>query len=94
MGPVSADNGGVKRDPLTGDDVLQEPCGQLKLASQGSMTPEEFDAATYDLVNFLAYTAEPMAAERQRIGIYVLLFIALFFVFAWLLNREYWKDVH
>ena len=94
MGPVAADNGGVKRDPLTGDDVLEEPCGQLKLTTQGAMTPQEFDAAIYDLVNFLAYTAEPMAAERQRIGVYVLLFIALFFVFTWLLNREYWKDVH
>jgi ubiquinol-cytochrome c reductase cytochrome c1 subunit len=29
-----------------------------------------------------------------RIGTYVLLFLALFFIFAWLLNREYWKDVH
>jgi ubiquinol-cytochrome c reductase cytochrome b subunit len=48
----------------------------------------------YDLVNFLAYTAEPMAADRHRIGIFTLLFIALFTVFAWLLNREYWKDVH
>ena len=43
------------------------------------MTPEEFDAAIYDLVNFLAYTAEPMAADRQRIGIFALLFISLFF---------------
>ena len=58
------------------------------------MDPEEFDAEIYDLVNFLAYTSEPMAAQRQRIGIFALLLISLFFVFAWLLNREYWKDVH
>jgi ubiquinol-cytochrome c reductase cytochrome b subunit len=58
------------------------------------MTTEQFDGAMYDLVNFLAYTAEPMKADRQRIGIYALLFIALFTVFAALLNREYWKDVH
>ncbi|MEM1112051.1 MAG: ubiquinol-cytochrome c reductase [Pseudomonadota bacterium] len=93
MGPVSAANGGVKRDPLTGEDILEDPCGQLKVAESGSMTTEEYDAAIYDLVNFLAYTAEPMAADRQRIGTFVLLFIVLFFVFAWLLNREYWKDV-
>ncbi|MBU0835717.1 MAG: cytochrome c1, partial [Gammaproteobacteria bacterium] len=30
----------------------------------------------------------------QRIGTYVLLFLAVFFVFAYLLKREYWKDVH
>tara|TARA_R110001592_G_scaffold363371_1_gene685673 strand:- start:294677 stop:296716 length:2040 start_codon:yes stop_codon:yes gene_type:complete len=94
MGPVAAHNGGVKRDPLTGEDILEDPCGRFTIAEPGKMTPEEFDAAMYDLVNFLAYTSEPMAADRQRIGTFVLLFIALFFVFAWLLNREYWKDVH
>ena len=94
MGPVKATNGGVKRDPLTGADILEEPCGQFSIAEEGSMAPEEFDDAIYDLVNFLAYTAEPMAADRKRIGVFVLLFIAVFFVFASLLNREYWKDVH
>ena len=94
MGPVMAHNGGVKRDPLTGEDILEDPCGRFSISEAGLMTPEEFDGAVYDLVNFLAYMGEPMAADRQRIGTYVLLFIALFFVFAWLLNREYWKDVH
>ena len=94
MGPVAAHNGGVKRDPLTGEDLLEEPCGQFTIAEAGSMTPAEYDVAMYDLVNFLAYSAEPVAAKRQRIGVYVLLFVVLFFIFAWLLNREYWKDVH
>ena len=94
MGPVAAHNGGVKRDPLTGEDILEDPCGRFTISEAGQMSPEEFDGAVYDLVNFLAYMAEPMAADRHRIGTYVLLFIALFFVFAWLLNREYWKDVH
>jgi len=94
MGPVVARNGGVKRDPLTGSDILEEPCGQLAVTEAGAMDPEVFDAEIYDLVNFLAYTSEPMAADRQRIGIFALLLISLFFVFAWLLNREYWKDVH
>ncbi|WP_116368583.1 ubiquinol-cytochrome c reductase [Parahaliea mediterranea] len=94
MGPVKAANGGVKRDPLTGADIMEEPCGRLVVTEEGSMTPDEFDGAMYDLTNFLAYTAEPIASDRKRIGTFVLLFITLFFVFAWLLNREYWKDVH
>lgn len=94
MGPAVAHNGGVKRDPLTGEDLLEEPCGTFTSLTEGSMSPEEFDTAMYDLVNFLAYTAEPMVVERKRLGIYVLLFIVLFGIFAWLLNREYWKDVH
>jgi len=94
LGPVTAHNGGVKRDPLTGEDILEEPCGSFTIAEPGVLTPAEYDAAMYDLVNFLSYTAEPVAAKRQRMGVYVLLFVVLFFVFAWLLNREYWKDVH
>ena len=94
MGPSTAANGGVKRDPLTGEDIYDVPCGRLDVKQAGLMTPAEFDVAMYDLVNFLSYTAEPMAEDRKRIGIFTLLFISLFFVLAWLLNREYWKDVH
>ena len=42
----------------------------------------------------MVYMAEPAALVRYRLGLYVLLFLAFFLVFAWLLNREYWKDVH
>jgi ubiquinol-cytochrome c reductase cytochrome b subunit len=100
-GPVLAENGGIRRDPLTGKEVLLgddgkplHPCGRLKLVEPGKLTPKEYDQAAYDLVNFLSYMAEPMQAHRQHLGIYVLAFLALLFVFAWLLNREYWKDVH
>ena len=38
--------------------------------------------------------AKGFLTDRLRIGTYVLLFLVVFFIFAWLLNREYWKDVH
>lgn len=94
MGSATARNGGVKRDPLTGEDILETPCGQFTIEQEGAMSAEQFDTAMYNLVNFLAYTADPVALERKRIGTFVLLFVTLFFVLAWLLNREYWKDVH
>jgi ubiquinol-cytochrome c reductase cytochrome c1 subunit len=47
-----------------------------------------------DLTNFLAYVGEPIKLERQRIGIWVLLFLALATVVFYLLKKEYWKDVH
>jgi ubiquinol-cytochrome c reductase cytochrome b subunit len=71
-----------------------DQCVNMSMASTGAMSSEQYDGAIYDLVNFLAYTAEPFKADRQRIGTYVLLFLVVFFIFAWLLNREYWKDVH
>jgi ubiquinol-cytochrome c reductase cytochrome b subunit len=94
MGAGHAANGGVKRDPLTGEDILDVPCGRLEVKQAGAMTTAEFDAAIYDLVNFLSYSADPVTEKRHRIGLFTLMFIVLFFVLAWLLNREYWKDVH
>ena len=80
-----------ERDPLTGEKV----CGlSVDPQRKGSMTPAEFDQMVYDLVNFLAYSAEPMKEQRKQLGIYVFLFLAVFGVFAYLLKREYWKDVY
>lgn len=61
---------------------------------QQSMSPTEYDAYVADLVNFLAYVGEPVQLQRKRLGVWVLLFLGVFFVFAFLLKREYWKDVH
>jgi ubiquinol-cytochrome c reductase cytochrome c1 subunit len=47
-----------------------------------------------DTVNFLQYVGEPSQVERESIGIWVVLFLLVFTWFAWLLKREYWKDVH
>ncbi len=89
---VDTCNGGLpQRDKLTGEKLCGlEPDTSIK----GSMTPAEYDQAMYDLVNFLSYSGEPMQLERQRLGYYVLMFLAIFFVVAYLLKREYWKDVH
>ncbi len=76
-------------------EELSVPCGALEVGSQkGSMNEAEYQQAMYDLVNFMEYLAEPGAEKRKRTGVYVMFFLAIFFVFAWLLNREYWKDIH
>jgi ubiquinol-cytochrome c reductase cytochrome c1 subunit len=55
--------------------------------------PEGYEEAVGDLTNFMHYMAEPIRNERERLGIFVLLFLALLFVPVYLLNKEYWKDV-
>lgn len=60
----------------------------------GSLSALEYDKLTRDLVNFLSYMGEPEKTKRLQIGIVVLLFLLLLLVPAWLLKREYWKDVH
>jgi ubiquinol-cytochrome c reductase cytochrome c1 subunit len=59
----------------------------------GSLTPEEYDATIRDLVNFLEYTGEPTRLQSEAIGRGVLIFLVIFFVFAYLLKKEYWRDV-
>ena len=93
-GSSLATNGGIKRDLLTGEDVLDNPCGGYAINKAGSLSPEEYDAAVFDLVNFLTYVAEPMAEQRKHIGKMVLLFLLLLMVPVMLLNREYWKGIH
>ncbi len=80
---------------LPNDEDEHGICAHIEhVADTGTQSPEEFQQTIYDLTNYMTYMAEPAALERKRLGVYVLLFLALFLVFAWLLNREYWKDVH
>lgn len=71
-------------------DVLYNFRKRLLAGENGQ---EKYDAAVLDLVNFLNYVGEPTKELRKRIGVWVLLFLGIFFIFAWLLKREYWKDV-
>jgi ubiquinol-cytochrome c reductase cytochrome b subunit len=102
--PRLAANGGDMRDPLTNEFVTEELCGDALVArgyspleiveGTGSLSAEEYDQVVYDLANFLYYIGEPARLDRTRIGWYVLLFLAFFYVFAWLLGREYHKEFH
>ncbi len=66
----------------------------LELVEPGLRTPQEFDRDIRDLVNFLDYMGEPAKHDRRALGVKVLMFLFVFLVLAYLLKREYWKDVH
>ncbi len=78
----------------TRQGVEVESVDHLELAQAGSMTEEEYDAFVTDLVNFMVYLSEPVQNERRSLGIKVLIFLVVFFVLAYMLKKEYWKDVH
>jgi ubiquinol-cytochrome c reductase cytochrome c1 subunit len=59
----------------------------------GQMNTAEYNEAVADLVAFMQWMAEPHQNLRVRLGVFVLLFLALFTVIAWRLNAAYWKDV-
>ena len=67
---------------------------KLVLERQGTLNPKQYDAMVGDLVNYLVYMGEPARTTRSQLGIIVLLFLGVAFVFAYLLKKEFWKDVH
>ena len=78
----------VIRKTIYGDRI------DLVLDKEGVLSEEEFDIMVNDLVTFLVYVGEPAQLERESMGKYVLIFLFLFFGLAYLLKKEYWKDVH
>lgn len=66
----------------------------LELVRPGTMSPDQYDRAVLDLVNFMVYLSEPAQVVRKQIGVWVLSFLLLLFVVTYLLKKEYWKDIH
>jgi ubiquinol-cytochrome c reductase cytochrome c1 subunit len=78
------DDRGSARMVLVGVDAM----------TPGALKPEEYDQFVRDIANFLDYAGEPVKEKRQSMGVFVTLFLLVFFVFVYLLKKEYWKDVH
>lgn len=66
----------------------------LELVEAGSMTPAEYNDMVRNLTAFLTYVSEPVKLERERLGIWVILFLTVMFVLAYMMKKEWWKDVH
>lgn len=66
----------------------------MEIVKPGKMSKEEYDVYVADLVNFMVYMAEPVQQERKSMGIKVIIFLFIFAIIAYLLKKEYWKDVH
>jgi len=70
------------------------PVVGLKIEQPGNIDAGQYDQAVRDITNFLEYAGEPAALKRQKLGVWVILFLALLTFLAYLLKKEYWKDVH
>jgi len=67
---------------------------KFTMAKPGKLSAAEYDTMVRDITNFLTYVSEPAQLSRYTIGIFVILFLILFFGVALLLEKEYWKDIH
>jgi ubiquinol-cytochrome c reductase cytochrome c1 subunit len=65
----------------------------LELDEAGKLSPEQYEAHIQDLVAFMRYASEPSMLQREKMGIWVLLFLVVFTFLAWLLYQEYWKEI-
>ena len=66
----------------------------LELVSPGRLTEKEYDRAIHDLVNYLVYMGEPIKLKRTKIGVWVMFYLFVFLLIAYMLKKEYWKDIH
>ena len=71
--------------PLTAD-------GQV--AYEDPETPQTVDQYAKDVSHFLAWAAEPEMEQRKRMGVKVIIFLALFAGIMYLVKRKIWENAH
>jgi ubiquinol-cytochrome c reductase cytochrome c1 subunit len=65
----------------------------LHLETPGTLDAADYNANVADLVAYLQWMSEPGQQFRVRLGVGVVIFLGIFWLFAWRLNAAYWKDV-
>lgn len=73
-----------------GQAIAMEPSLSDGLIAYDDGTPETVDQYARDIVAFLAWTADPHLNARNRLGLGVVAFLAVFFVLLLALKRRIW----
>lgn len=81
-----------EKDPHEAGKVVHKFAG-FEQVKPGKLSTNDYDATVADLVGYLQWMGEPAQNTRKRLGVWVLLFLGMFFVLAWRLNASFWKDV-
>lgn len=76
------------------DGTEHEVIEGFEIQVPGRESETEYRRTVRDLVNFLVYLGEPAKLVRHKIGAWVIAFLCVFTLLAWLMKREYWSDVH
>jgi ubiquinol-cytochrome c reductase cytochrome c1 subunit len=77
----------------TEDGVTTRQFDGFEPLTPGTMDAEDYDAFVRDTTNFLAYIAEPIRADRRKLGVWVLIYLIVFLIIARMLKKQIWKDV-
>ncbi len=79
---------------VEGKPQSEQVFDHFETLAPGRLSLAEYDGFVRDTVNFLDYVSDPSQTQRHQLGVWVVLFLLLFTWLAWLVKREYWKDVH
>lgn len=63
------------------------------LVTYADGTPASIEQMAHDVTTFLAWVSEPNLEAQKRMGLNVLLYLAVFTVLLWLTNRKVWRRV-
>lgn len=75
------------------DAIGERPVLGLTVTQAGVQDAAQFDQTARDISAFLEYAGEPAALKREKIGVWVVLFLGFLTFLFWLLKKEYWRDV-
>ncbi|HJW57216.1 MAG TPA: cytochrome c1 [Burkholderiaceae bacterium] len=81
-----------EKDPHEAGKTVHKFTG-FEQVKPGKMSAQDYDSAVADLVGYLEWMGEPAQNTRKRLGVWVLLFLALLSFLAWRLNASFWKDI-
>ncbi len=84
----------VFREEMSESGYAHQVIDHFELSTPGTQSVEEYDQTARDIAAFLEYVSEPAKLKRKSIGVWVILFLALFAFVSYLLKAEYWRDVH
>lgn len=84
----------IYRQETSADGFTHEVIDHFELTTPGTQSPDEYEETARDIAAFLDYAGEPAKLKRKGIGVWVMLFLVLFTLLAYLLKAEYWRDVH
>lgn len=65
--------------------------GQVEYADG---TPATVEQMSRDVTQFLTWAAEPQMESRKRLGVKILIFVAIMTIVFYMAKRKVWRDVH
>ena len=81
-----------EKDPHDASKSIHKFAG-FEQVKPGKLSSQAYDAEVADLVGFMEWMSEPVKSKRQKLGVWVLLFMAVLVFLTWRLNASFWKEV-